>query len=259
MHPPIDNDPADAIARAAELLRSAKRVTVSTGAGVSAESGVPTFRDADGLWEGHAVEDVATPRAFHRDPALVWKFYNARRANLSSVQPNPGHRALVRLEELLGPERFTLVTQNVDGLHRRAGSRNVVELHGNLARTECTGCGAIGDRGFEPLGDMPKCPHCQALLRPDVVWFEEALPEEAWETAAAASAACDCFLIVGTSAIVYPAAGLIEFVRDNGAKVIEFNLKRTDASHRADVHVFGPSGQTLPAVVDLAFSSEPEA
>lgn len=162
--------------------------------------------------------------------------------------------ALARLEERLGPDRFTLVTQNVDGLHRRAGSRNVVELHGNLARTRCTGCGRIEDRGFEPLGEWPKCPHCSAMLRPDVVWFEEALPANAWETAAAAAAACDCFLIVGTSAVVYPAAGLIEIARQSDATVIEFNLKRTDASHRVDIHVFGPSGQTLPAVVDRAFS-----
>src|SRR5206468_1138837 len=140
---------------------------VLTGAGVSAESGVPTFRDADGLWEGHPVEEVATPMAFERDPALVWKFYNARRANLRGVEPNPGHHALARLEDRHG--RVTVITQNVDGLHRRAGSRTVVELHGNLMRTRCTGCGAVEDRGLEPLGELPRCPRCEALLRPDIV------------------------------------------------------------------------------------------
>src|SRR5205085_724540 len=165
MHAPDDDDRA--LDRAADLLRAARTVAVLTGAGVSAESGVPTFRDADGLWEGHPVEEVATPAAFRRDPRLVWQFYNARRANLARIEPNPGHHALVRLEERFGPEKFTLVTQNVDGLHRRAGSRGGVELHGNLARTRCTGCGRVEDRGFEPLGQLPRCPHCEALLRPD--------------------------------------------------------------------------------------------
>jgi NAD-dependent deacetylase len=251
MHPPFhSDDPAHAIEQAVERLRSAKRITISTGAGVSAESGIPTFRDADGLWEGHRVEDAATPFAFRRDPAFVWRFYNARRASLRAVEPNAGHHALVRLEQWLSPDRFTLITQNVDNLHRRAGSRNVVELHGNIAQTSCTGCDAIEDRGLEPLGDLPKCPRCTALLRPDVVWFGEALPEHAWQIASAAAAACDVFLIVGTSAVVYPAAGLIETARRGHASVIEFNLRRTDASHLADINIFGPSGQTLPAVVD---------
>jgi NAD-dependent deacetylase len=255
MHPPIHtDDPAEAKSQAIERLRAATRIAILTGAGVSAESGIPTFRDADGLWEGHAVEDVATPEAFRRDPAFVWKFYNARRANLRAVKPNPGHYALAQLEQWLGEDRFTLVTQNVDGLHRRAGSRNVVELHGNLARTRCTGCQTVEDRGLEPLGALPKCPHCSALLRPDVVWFHEQLPNDAWETAAAAAHSCDCFLIVGTSAVVYPAAGLIGIARQNGATVIEFNLQRSDASHPADVNVFGPSGQTLPSVIDQVVS-----
>jgi NAD-dependent deacetylase len=255
MHPPIDLDDAGpAIDRAAVLLKAARQIAVLTGAGVSAESGIPTFRDAEGLWEGHPVEQVAYPDAFVRDPAMVWKFYNARRDNLRRVEPNAGHFALVRLEQELGPDRFTLVTQNVDGLHRRAGSRSVVELHGNLTRARCTGCGRNEDRGLEPLGDLPKCPHCGALVRPDVVWFTEALPDDAWEAASAAAESCDCFLIVGTSAVVYPAAGLISTARHGKAKVIEFNKQRTDASHLADVNVFGPSGQTLPAVVDRAMS-----
>jgi NAD-dependent protein deacetylase/lipoamidase len=254
MHTPIDHDDGDAaIDRAAALVRAANRVAVLTGAGVSAESGIPTFRDADGLWEGHPVEQVATPAAFRRDPALVWKFYNARRDNLRGVEPNPGHVALARLEESR-PARVTVVTQNVDGLHRRAGSRTVVELHGNITRTRCTGCGRVEDRGLSPLGDLPRCPHCDALLRPDIVWFTESLPPDAWDAAERAAAACDCLLVVGTSAVVYPAAGLITTARLGGAAVVEFNVQRTAATHLADVAVIGPSGQMLPAVLDRALS-----
>jgi NAD-dependent deacetylase len=250
MHPPVDDDLEPSLDRAAALLRAARRVAVLTGAGVSAESGVPTFRDADGLWEGHAVEDVATPQAFRRDPRLVWQFYNARRANLRAVEPNAGHAALARLEERLGPAHCAVITQNVDGLHRRAGSRNVFELHGNLARTRCTGCGWVEDRGLEPLGDLPECPYCKALLRPDVVWFTEALPDDVWAAAKRAAERCDCCLVVGTSAIVYPAAGLIGTARRGGRPVIECNLARTAASSFVDVRLFGPSGQVLPRLVE---------
>ncbi len=250
MHHPVDDDCDAALDRAAALLRPARRVAVLTGAGVSAESGVPTFRDADGLWEGHAIEEVATPAAFRRDPRLVWQFYNARRANLRTVQPNPGHVALTRLDDRLGPGGMTVITQNVDGLHRRAGSMTVVELHGNLARTRCTGCGRVEDRGFEPLGELPQCERCGALLRPDVVWFTEALPVDAWEAAEQAAGACDCFLVVGTSAVVYPAAGLITTARLGGAPVIECNVQRTAASHLANVSLLGPSGVLLPRLLD---------
>src|SRR5215218_10399179 len=157
------------LARAAAALRSASRVCVLTGAGVSAESGVPTFRASDGLWEGHRIEDVASPMGFERDPRLVWDFYNARRANVRTVQPNPGHHALVRLEARYGT-RYTLVTQNVDGLHRVAGTKNLLEIHGSLYRTRCTGCGEVTDRGLDPLPELPHCP-CGAMLRPDIVWF----------------------------------------------------------------------------------------
>src|SRR5438270_7029201 len=145
-------------------VRKGERVFVLTGAGVSAESGVPTFRDAGGLWEGHRVEEVATPSAFARDPVLVWRFYNLRRAALRTVRPNPGHHALARLEERLGPGRFALLTQNVDGLHRAAGSRHVLEVHGSLARVRCTGCGRVEPRD-DDLDELPRCPGCDALLR----------------------------------------------------------------------------------------------
>lgn len=238
------------LARAADALRSASRVCVLTGAGVSAESGVPTFRASDGLWEGHRIEDVASPFGFERDPQLVWDFYNARRANVRTVRPNPGHDALVKLEARFGT-RFALVTQNVDGLHRAAGSRNVFEIHGSLYRTRCTGCSEVRDRGLDPLARLPMC-GCGAMLRPDIVWFYENLPVDIWEAAQVAATECDVFLVVGTSAVVHPAASLIPLAKQAktpGATVVEINLDRTDASRYADIGLYGPSGQVLPQLV----------
>jgi NAD-dependent deacetylase len=255
MHHPIDaKNPEADLARAADLLRGADTVTVLTGAGVSAESGVPTFRDAGGLWEGHRVEDVATPEAFERDPTLVWRFYNLRRAGLRTVRPNPGHYALAALEDRLGSERFALITQNVDGLHRLAGSRNILEVHGSLARVCCTGCRRAEDRGSESLDDLPHCARCGALLRPGVVWFNEMLPEDVWEQAVTAARQCRCFLVAGTSAVVYPAAGLVGIARAGGAAVIEVNLTATSVSERVDVGLYGPSGEILPRLVERSKS-----
>lgn len=251
-----------AVRAAADALAAARRVAVLTGAGVSAESGVPTFRASDGLWEGHRIEDVASPDGFRRDPKLVWQFYNARRANVAQVKPNPGHAALAELEARF-PDGFTLVTQNVDGLHQQAGSTGVLEVHGSLRRTRCTECGAVRDRGLETLPDMPTCDLCGGLLRPDIVWFREMLPTRVWEQAVEAAEACDVFLVVGTSAVVHPAAGLIHLAhrrsewlgRGEGATVIEANLTRTVASDAADVGLYGPSGETLPRVLELLRSS----
>ncbi len=245
MHPTVDNDALD---HAARLLRPAHRVAVLTGAGISAESGLATFRGAGGLWEGHRVEDVATPAAFQRDPALVWRFYNLRRASLATVKPNAGHLALVELEQRLGAN-FALVTQNVDGLHQAAGSRNVLEIHGSLRRVRCVGCARISDRGAKPLADLPNCEKCTAMLRPDVVWFEEPLPEDIWRQAVEAVQTCDCLLVVGTSAIVYPAAGLIDVARLEGADLIEVNLQKSAASARVDALLLGPSGTMLPELI----------
>jgi len=241
----------DDLTRAAEWLTLAERVCVLTGAGVSAESGVPTFRASDGLWEGHRIEDVASPDGFVRDPRLVWQFYNARRANVKTVKPNPGHHALAKLEERWG-DGFTLVTQNVDGLHRAAGSRNVLEIHGSLHRTRCLGCERVKDRGLEPLGDAPEC-ECGARLRPDIVWFGEALPPDIWHRAMEAAYECDVMLVVGTSAVVHPAASLVPIAkraRPPGAKVVEVNLTRTEASAFADAGLYGPSGVVLPKLVE---------
>jgi NAD-dependent deacetylase len=241
----------DGLEQAAQWLRLAERVCVLTGAGVSAESGVPTFRDSNGLWEGHHVEDVASPDGWDRDPALVWQFYNARRANVATVKPNPGHHALVELEKRWGA-RFTLVTQNVDGLHLEAGSRNVLEIHGSLRHTRCLGCGVVANRGTEPLGPAPTCPQCHGRLRPHIVWFGEGLPEEVWTAAMLAAHDCDVLLVVGTSAVVYPAASLIPISKRHKAvpaKVIEINKSRTEASMSADVGLYGPSGEILPKLV----------
>jgi NAD-dependent deacetylase len=246
----------NAIHLAAQTLRKAHRVVVFSGAGVSAESGIPTFRASDGLWEGHRVEDVASPQGFARDPQLVWNFYNARRANVATVQPNAGHQALVSLEEHF-KNRFTITTQNVDGLHQQAGSKSVLELHGSLQRTRCTTCGEIRDQALIPLPELPKCESCQQLLRPDIVWFGEALPVDVWTEAQRSVMRCDVLLVVGTSAVVYPAAGLIalakgrstyDFIRP-AATVIEANLTPTEASNLADIGIYGPSGQTLPQLL----------
>jgi NAD-dependent deacetylase len=252
-----------AVRDAAMALSRAKSVAVLTGAGVSAESGVPTFRASDGLWEGHRIEDVASLDGFRRDPRLVWNFYNGRRANVSRVSPNPGHQSLAELESrFLG--QFQLVTQNVDGLHQQAGNRNVLEIHGSLRRTRCTECGAVRDRGLEVLADMPTCELCGGLLRPDIVWFGEMLPTTIWEQAVAAVESCDVFLVVGTSAVVHPAAGLINLARrrgewlghDHRVTVIEVNLDRTVASELADIGLYGPSGHILPKVLSCVCDPE---
>ena len=242
-------EPLRELSRAAERLREAERVVVMTGAGVSAESGVATFRGSGGLWEGYRIEEVATPFAFERDPSLVWRFYNMRRAQLWTVQPNLGHYALSQMEERWG-ERFTLVTQNVDGLHRAAGSRRVLELHGNLTRVRCTGCGHIEERPHEALPDLPHCDDCRALLRPDIVWFHEMLPEDTWRAAAEATENCSCFLVVGTSAVVYPAAGLIDAARAVGATVIEINPEATPATQPGTISLRGKSGEILPRLLE---------
>lgn len=250
---PDDYDLSAELARAADALRSATKVAVLTGAGVSAESGVPTFRASDGLWEGHRIEEVATPMGFEANPELVWRFYNGRRVNVAKVQPNPGHFALVELERRFG-DGFAVATQNVDGLHLVAGSKTVYEVHGCLRRTRCTNCERVEDRGLEDLGNRPLCPHCGGYLRPDIVWFNESLPEDVWMKAMVAAQECDVFLVVGTSAVVYPAANLIPIAKrakHPGATVIECNLDRTAASKQADIGLYGPSGETLPRVVEL--------
>jgi NAD-dependent deacetylase len=238
-----------------EALRSARRVTALTGAGVSAESGVPTFREArTGLWERYSPEELATPGAFRRDPKLVWEWYAWRRELVSRVGPNPGHRALAELERRV-PE-FTLITQNVDGLHRRAGSENVVEYHGNLHRTKCLSEGVVVET-WEDTGEVPpRCPECGDYLRPDVVWFGEMLPPEAIERSLEAASRCELFFSVGTSALVQPAASLPHQALAAGALVVEVNPEETPLTPHADHSLRGPAGTVLPALVEAAWGQE---
>ena len=231
-----------------DVLRGARHVCVLTGAGVSAESGVPTFREAQsGLWAQYDPHELATPDAFERDPDLVWRWYRWRRELVAKVEPNPGHVALASLESLL-PE-FTLITQNVDGLHQRAGSRRVVEFHGNLFEDRCSAEGKVVDSPVIADGDEV-CPDCGARLRPGVVWFGEIIPDAAMAAAAAAVADCDVFFSVGTSALVWPAAGFAEAAHGNGAVVVEINPDETDLSDNCQFRLAAKSGELLPELVD---------
>lgn len=234
----------------AEALRGARSVAVLTGAGISAESGVPTFRDAQtGLWENYRPEDLATPEAFARDPGLVWGWYAWRRKLVGGVEPNAGHRALVDLESRV--PCFTLATQNVDGLHRRAGSRNVLELHGDISRTVCSRERVVVDpEGLE--GEPPRCPECGSYLRPDVVWFGEALPFEAFERAQEEARESDLFLSVGTSSLVQPAASLPQAALSGGATVVEVNPEPTPLTPHATYSLQSPAGEALPALLAAA-------
>ncbi|MGI9202414.1 MAG: SIR2 family NAD-dependent protein deacylase [Woeseiaceae bacterium] len=233
---------------AAAAVRDARHVFVLTGSGVSAESGVPTFRDAQsGLWAKYNPLELATPEAFLNDPALVWRWYRWRRELVAQSKPNPGHLALVRLSGLV-PE-LTLVTQNVDGLHQKAGSPDVIEFHGNLFENRCMNENIIV-RESDDSGDVPHCPHCHGLLRPGVVWFGEAIPATAMEAAISASRRCDVFLSIGTSSTVWPAAGLAENAASNGAAVIEINLEATPLSADSHYSLLGKSGEVLPELLD---------
>jgi len=237
------------IERAVAALRGARHVCVITGAGVSAESGVPTFRDAlTGHWSKFNPEDLATPEAFERDPRFVWDWYESRREMIRRVQPNPGHYALAELSRHV--PRLTLVTQNVDGLHQRAGSHGVLEYHGNILRDRCTVERTIATRSDNSPGDgLPRCAACGGLLRPDVVWFGEAIPAGPMLAAAEAAGDCDVFLSIGTSSLVYPAAGLAECALDAGATVIEINPNPTDLSATASIALNGASGALLPRLL----------
>lgn len=230
-----------------ERLREAQRVVVLTGAGVSAESGVPTFRGADGLWRRHRAEDLATPEAFARDPRLVWAWYDWRRQLIAARRPNAAHEAIAALETHV-PE-FLLVTQNVDGLHRRAGSRRIAELHGNLWRVRCLTEGTVTENLEVPLPSLPPRCACGALLRPDVVWFGEALPTDAIGEARNAAESCDVMLVVGTSALVQPAASLPMVGKAHGAYVVEVNLEPTPLSSFADESHHGKAGEVLPRLL----------
>ncbi len=234
-------------ARLRELVESAPRVVALTGAGMSAESGVPTFRGVDGFWEKESVEELATPEGFARDPARVWRWYDERRQHIASCGPNAGHRALAEYERRRAG--FTLVTQNIDDLHRAAGSSRLLELHGNIFRVRCTREGTIRDDRRVPLPATPPRCECGAMLRPDVVWFGEALPEEVMGNAFNAARQADLFLVIGTSALVYPAAGLPQIAREQGAYLVEINIEPTPLSAESDEVITGQAAGVLPGLL----------
>ena len=246
----------DAAAVVAGHLGLGARVTVLTGAGVSAASGVPTFRGPDGLWRRHRPEDLATPAAFARDPRLVWEWYDWRRQRIAACAPNDAHHVLARWAARPG---FTLVTQNVDGLHERAGAADVLCLHGSIWEVRCAG-GCAGGRAARrdlaaPLADLPpRCRHCGGLERPGVVWFGESLDTAVFGRAVEAAASCDVFLTIGTSAVVYPAAGLVVEAKRAGAAMIEINPDETPMAPFLDVAVRQPAESFLP-LVEVALRS----
>jgi len=236
------------IERVRGWLATAARVTVLTGAGISAESGVPTFRGKNGLWQGFRATDLATPEAFAHDPKLVWKFYNWRRELLAPLKPNLAHEALVHLEGKV--PQFNLLTQNIDDLHRKAGSRNIVELHGNIWLVRCIRCLRVTRNEEVPLPELPTCPDCGDLLRPHVVWFGEALDPADLERAVDASRSCQVMLVIGTSAVVQPAASLALVARERGARVVEVNLEATPYTHLLDGALHGKAGTLVPQLVE---------
>jgi len=241
---------AEGTQRAAALLRSARRVAVLTGAGVSAESGVPTFRGSGGLWEGRPIEEVASLQGFLADPVRVWRFYEERRRRLIDVRPNPGHEVLARWQKCF--ERYDLITQNVDGLHQAAGAENVLELHGNIWRVRCLGCGREREDRTVPFPELPpRCEACGGMERPAVVWFGEFLPQDVLQAASRAAEEAEVLLVVGTSAVVYPAAGLVEVTARHGGKVVEVNPDPSALAHVATVQLRGPSGDLLPRLAAL--------
>lgn len=270
---------SEPLASARSLLTRAERVTVLTGAGISAESGIPTFRGENGLWRSHRPEELATPEAFRRDPELVWSWYAWRRSIVATCEPNEGHRVLARFA--LNRGGVTLVTQNVDGLHHRAAiaeagdrasdSAHPWELHGSLLRDRCFDCNRKSDATLPPMIDetgsgpsggsdstgidvrdveVPRCDACGGLLRPDVVWFGEVLPTDALEGAFAAAAASDVCLVVGTSALVHPAASIPRATLRAGRPIVEVNIEPTALSPHAEVSLTGKAGATLPALLD---------
>ncbi|WP_201617571.1 NAD-dependent deacylase [Psychrobacter immobilis] len=248
------------VALAAKLLDSKQRICILTGAGVSAESGIPTFRDKQtGLWENYGVEDLATPEAFTRNPKLVWSWYQWRRQLVADKKPNPAHEALAQWQyhSQSTDQQVTLITQNVDDLHEQAGS-SVTHLHGNLWANRCSQCDAPykkQSRGSYSSADtmdysetLINCPHCEGYIRPDIVWFGEALPVQAWQTAEEAAANCEVFISIGTSSLVYPAAGLAQLAKQNGAKVIEINPDPTPNAI-VDITLAEKAGVIMPLLI----------
>lgn len=236
------------IERAVRVIERAEYAIVFTGAGISAESGVPTFRGKGGLWERYKPEEIATPEAFEHDPRKVWEWYKVRMELIARAKPNPGHIALARMEEA-GIIK-AIITQNVDGLHQRAGSKKVLELHGSIWRVRCInpGCG-YKSRVREPPKEIPPhCPRCGSLLRPDVVWFGEPLPSRVWEQAVIEASNADLVLVVGTSGVVMPAAMIPLLVKQHGGVIVEVNVEPSNITASADIFLKGKAGEILPEI-----------
>ncbi|MFM8540089.1 MAG: SIR2 family NAD-dependent protein deacylase [Nitrospira sp.] len=229
-------------------LAAARAVTVLTGAGISADSGVPTFRGADSLWSNFRAEDLATPEAFARDPRLVWEWYNWRREVIASKKPNPAHATVAEMEARF--PHFWLITQNVDGLHADAGSRKLSEIHGNIWKVRCTACGLIEHNRQVPLPMLPACAACGHLVRPHIVWFGESLAVVDIDQSYAALRSCELLLLIGTSGLVYPAASFASIAKEAGACVVEINLDPTPYSGAADIALHGRAKDLVPLLLD---------
>ena len=227
-------------------LLSSKKIVFFTGAGISAESGIPVFRGKDGIWNKLKPEELANFDAFLRNPAMVWEWYEHRKKIIHESEPNPAHLAIAEMEKLF--YEVTVVTQNIDNLHRRAGSKTIYELHGNIERNYCIKCRTFYNEELEFSCGVPKC-KCGGLIRPDIVWFGEYLPEDQFNNSDEAAKECDVFIVVGTSAVVYPAASLIYSAKENGAYIIEINLEPTEISSFADESIMGKAGEILPGLV----------
>lgn len=246
--------PLEFPAELVSILRRSPKLVALTGAGVSQESGLRTFRDAQtGLWAQYKPTELASPEAFRRDPKLVWDWYAWRREAVKGVRPNPGHYALVEIEKRL--PIFTLITQNVDNLHRFAGSQNVLELHGNIQRVRCAECYTFTEIWDDDTESVPRCRECGGLLRPDVVWFGEALPRDQLEAAVTAARSCEIFLSIGTSGVVQPAASLAFAAHNRGAVVVEINAEPTPLTPKANYVLQGKSGEILPRLVEVVWGS----
>ncbi|MDH5541452.1 MAG: NAD-dependent deacylase [Nitrospinota bacterium] len=233
--------------KARKKLAEAGSVAILTGAGVSAESGVPTFRGEGGLWRNYRAEELATPDAFERNPSLVWEWYDWRRGILAPLKPNPGHFAIAGMEKKF--DNFLLITQNVDGLHAKAGSRKMVELHGNIWKVRCLADGKVSDNHETPLKTLPPRCECGSMLRPHIVWFGESLDAGVIEAAFSAARDCEVFIVAGTSSLVQPAASLAGIAKESGAYVIEINPEATPVSGMVDASIRGKSGEVLPLLV----------
>jgi NAD-dependent deacetylase len=230
-----------------DWLKSAASVAALTGAGISAESGLPTFRGPNGLWKQRRPEELARREAFAKDPKLIWEWYNWRRSVIAEARPNAAHWALAELEERAS--RFTLITQNVDGLHDRAGSRNVLKVHGDIWTVRCCSCARERRDVRATIEDLPPRCECGGLERPGVVWFGESLPQDVWKRAEVAAREAEVLLVIGTSAVVYPAAGLVGVAKSAGARVVEINIEETPISGVVDASLRGPASEILPELV----------